>query len=376
MKKNIIHIVISCLSLLVFLASCKKDDKLDHTRVSAVENLYAPADNSNVFVSGQGSVMFEWEQARAEDNGVVLYEVLFDKPDGDFSNPLYSLASDGNGYQRSLTMSYGDLTKVAAAAGIKPSSAGKIKWTVRSSKGLEVQKTAVARTLEIERPQGFSPAPSTVYLTGTATEGGDDLSKAIAMKKTGDGTFEIYTSLKAGTYHLAERNSGNPATYSIDGQKINEAGNTTVAGDSKVYRIRLNFNNASAEFSEIVSLGLWFAPDNRIWFQLPYAGGSSWEIKNAPVAFKQESWGRDERYKFKFVVKNSAGASTEEWYGSANRDNQRPTDASPASYWYMLPVSNNQWDNCFKFNGNADNKNCDIKVTFNSSAYTHSVTVK
>lgn len=377
MKKNLKHILFVCLATVVVFGSCKEDNELDHTKVSAVENLFAPTDNANVFIEGEGSVMFEWEKAKAEDNGVVLYEVLFDKTDGDFSKPLYSLPSDGNGYQRTLSISYGDLSKVAAAAGIKPGETGKVKWTVWSSKGMEAQKSSATRILEIERPEGFTVLPATAYLTGTATEGGDDISKAVPFKKLSDGVFEVYTSLKAGAYHIAERNSGNPATYSVSGDgKIVESGTTTVSGSTKVYRIRLNFNTAGSEFTEIVSLGLWFAPENKIWYELPYAGGSSWEIKNAPVVFKQEGWGRDERYKFKFVVKNAAGASSEEWYGSVNRDNQRPTDASQPSYWYMVPVTNNQWDNCFKFNGNADNKNADIKVTFTPAAYTHSVTVK
>jgi hypothetical protein len=51
-----------------------------------------------------GSVSFEWEQARAEDNGLVLYEVAFDKEGGDFSKPLYSVPSDGNGLYNKLTL--------------------------------------------------------------------------------------------------------------------------------------------------------------------------------------------------------------------------------------------------------------------------------
>jgi hypothetical protein len=67
-----------------------------------------------------------------------------------------------------------------------------------------------------------------------------------------------------------------------------------------------------------------------------------------------------------------------EWFGSQNKDNSRPTSTSAASYWYMVPVDGSQYDFAFKFNGDADRKNADIKVDFSAAAdhYTHSVTVK
>lgn len=376
MKKRFLIAAYACIAAILAFTGCKKDDELSHTAVSEVKNLFAPENGANVFIGGTGSLQFEWEQARAEDNGVVLYEVLFDNLDGDFSEPLYSVPSDGKGMQRTLSMSYADLTKVAAAAGIPASGTGKVKWTVWSSKGLNVQRSGVSHELALERPEGF-PAPASAYLTGSASEGGDDLSKAVPFKKTADGEFEVYTSLKDGNYKIVTRNTGTPEAYSISSeQKLVENGETAVTGGTKVYRIRINFNNATTEISEVVSLGLWFAPDNKIWFDLPYAGGSSWEIKNTPVVFKQESWGRDERYKFRFIIKDASGAEKEEWFGSTKGDNQRPTASTEASYWYMVPVSNDRWNNCFKFNGNADNKNVDVKVTFNPAAYTHSVTVK
>lgn len=376
MKKNFNAFVSACIIAIIAFSGCKEEQELSHTQVTPVENLYAPINGSNLFIGGAGSAVFEWEAAKAEDNGVVLYEVLFDKEGGDFSSPIYSSPSDGKGLQRSLTIDYTILAKVAAAAGIAPSQAGKVKWTVWSSKGINVQQSTVSSVLGIERPDGFTD-PQQAYLTGTATEGGADLSKAIPFKSLGNGSYEVYTSLKAGEYKIAGRNTGTPETFFINTEsKLRTDGSTTVTGDKKVYRIKINFISATAEISEVISVGLWFAPDNKIWYELPYADNSSWERKNASVVFKQEGWGRDERYKFKMTLKNPAGATVEEWFGSANRDNQRPTATTEASYWYMLPVSNNQWDNSFKFNGNADNKTADIKVTFNSTVYTHSVTVK
>lgn len=110
-------------------------------------------------------------------------------------------------------------------------------------------------------------------------------------------------------------------------------------------------------------------------FELPYTGSGTWEVQDAPIEFKQESWGRDERYKFRLTVNNADGTSVDEWFGSTNADNQRPTASTAASYWHMVPVSDDPWANTFKFGDDVDNNQADIKVIFNSTepAYTHTV---
>ena len=128
--------------------------------------------------------------------------------------------------------------------------------------------------------------------------------------------------------------------------------------------------------TEVTSVGLWFSADNKIWFDLPYTSNGTWESGVQPIVFHQETWGRDERYKFRFTFKNADGSSTTQFYGSANSDNNAATSATAASYFYMLPVNNSQYDFAFKFNHDFDNKSANIRVMFNATvpAYTHSVT--
>jgi hypothetical protein len=377
--KKIFYSLMACVVAVLVISGCKKDKTLNHTNVSAVSTLFAPENNKFIKIASgaSGAVSFEWEQAHAEDNGLVLYEVAFDKEGGDFSKPLYSVPSDGNGLYNKLSLTFSDLNKIATAAGVKPQESGKVIWTVMSSKGINVQKSTEIRTVEIQRPAGFTDIPTELYLTGSATEGGDDLSKGIKLKLTAPGKFEAFTQLKAGTYHFADRNTGTPATYSYDGTKLTEAGNTTVTGDTKVQHIEVDFNVASFKSTEVVSVGLWFAADNKIWFELPYKAAGIWEIDGASIVFHQESWGRDERYKFKFTFKDAAGVVSSQFYGSTNSDNNRPDANTPASFYYMVPVNNSQYDYSFKFTGAADNKTADIKVDFsgNVPAYTHSVKV-
>ncbi|MDQ0108764.1 hypothetical protein J2T02_003904 [Chitinophaga terrae (ex Kim and Jung 2007)] len=370
-------LLIAC-SIMMF--SCKKDDYSLNTNIQPVAKLTAPLDNKYIKLqpTTSATVSFEWDQARAEDGSLVLYEVAFDKENGDFSNPVAKYASDGGGVQNKLTLSHKDLNSIAGKAGIASLATGKLKWTVLASKGYNIQKAAESKLIEVERPNGFAEIPTDVYLTGEATEAGAELGNALKMKSTAPGVYEIYTSLKNGKYHFTNRNTGTPTTYSISGTAVKEAGESEQTKGTKVYRIRLDFNNAAANVTEITSIGLWFAPLNKFLFEINYAGHSTWSAKGQPIEFKQESWGRDERYKFRIATVDADGNAGSEWIGSSNADNSRPTSSTPLSFWELRPIANNdQWNYCYKFAAEADNKNCDINLYFYTDKnYTHEVIVK
>jgi hypothetical protein len=360
------------------IIGCNSDDDSINTNITSVNSLFAPEDNLFVKLAPttEASVVFEWEQSKAEDGTLVLYEIAFDTEAGDFSSPVYKMVSDNRGLENSLTLGHKDLNRIANFAGIPSLGIGKLKWTVLASKGINVKQSEMVRTIEVERPAGFAEAPADLYLTGEATEAGASVAEAIKFKQTSSGVFELYTSLKPGSYQFIDRNIETHKTFYVDGSQLKEDGSTTVTGESKVYRIRLDFNNAAASIAEVTKVELWFAPEARFWFELPYTGHSTWQASNVPVVFKQESWGRDERYKFRFTL-TEGGSEMFEWFGSVNSNNSRPENSTPAAYWFMLPVNDSPFDFSFKFGGAADNKTCDVKVVFDpSTTYTHQVIVK
>ncbi|RFM37065.1 SusE domain-containing protein [Chitinophaga silvisoli] len=377
MKTYFLHIL-AIMSLLA--ASCKKDDYKLNTNMKPVPALSAPVDDKYIKLqpTTSASVAFEWEQARAEDGSLVLYEVVFDKESGDFSAPLATISSDGGGVNNKLTLSHKDLNTIAAKAGIASLATGKLKWTVNASKGYNIQKAAETRTIEVERPNGFAEIPVDVYLTGSATEAGDNLAAAMKLKSTSAGVFEIYTSLKNGTYHFTDRNTGTPTTFYIDGGAVKQDGEGTQTAGTKVYRLQLDFNNAAATVTEITGMGLWFAPENKIMYPLDYVSNGVWSFKNQLINFHQESWGRDERYKFRLSVTAADGTTGYEWWGSSNADNSRPTSATPLSFWELHLITNSdQYNYCFKFSSDVDTKNCDVNVYFSpEKTYTHEVIIK
>jgi len=358
------------------LNSCKKDVKNLDASVQPVTVINAPANDTSITIAPTtgASVVFKWAPSASRD--LVLYEVAFDKTGGDFSKPIYKVVSDGSGVQTQATISQKTLNTIANAAGIAALASGSIKWTVITSKVATNKVSSVNHTLQVTRPAGFATVPDALYLTGSATEQGTDASKAIAFKKISDGVFELYTSLQPGTYSLIDNTTGSATTYSLNGPNILLNGQTTATGSKNVYRISLDFNNAAATLTQIVSVNMYLAIDDKIWFTLPYAGSSQWELDGAEVDIPQEPWGDESRYKYHFIVKDAAGNQGDEWFGSANQDNPDPTTSTQPSYFYMYPVNGSQWDNCFKMVPSYSGKKCNIIVNFSPTIaqYTNSVT--
>ncbi|MCU0354807.1 MAG: SusE domain-containing protein [Cytophagales bacterium] len=385
MKRILSIITVGALALLVANTACEREEGLN-LNLTAPDSLRTPANDVSVRIDliANPSVVFEWKPGQAADGALLLYEVAFDKENGDFSNPVFKLASDGNGVQPKATIQHRDLNKIAGLAGIAALAKGKLKWTVLASKGTNVQQAAQTRLVNVERPAGFSEIPVDLYLTGDATEFGTELSRAARLQQTRvngqprPGEFEIYTSLKAGTYRFLNRNTGTPVAFSLRGNLIQEGGTTTVTGAAKVYRINLDFNRATVQLTEIKEMGLWVSARERVTVTLPYVSNGMWKIENTPIEFVQQSWGRDERYKFRMRVNDGTGEDKNEWLGSSNADNQRATSSTPPAYFFLFPIAESQWDFTYKFATEVDGKNVDISVMLNSTAanYIHEVKIR
>ncbi len=362
----------------IAFTSCKKDVHALETNVAAVSTLNLPLDQASFSLDPKSTsdIVFQWNASSTQD--LVLYELAFDKPAGDFSNPIYKVLSDGSGVQTQATISQKLLNTIASMAGIASSSSGTLKWAVIVSKVANKQVSTSSRIIQINRPAGFAVLPASLYVTGTASEAGADVTKAIAMKKLSDGVFELYTSLQPGTYTLVDKNSGTPTVYSVQNStSVQLNGNTTVTGSKAVYRISVDLTTASATLTQIVSVGYWSAPLGKISFTLPYVGNSQWET-NTAIVIPQQSYGLDSRYKYQFIVADASGKQSLEWYGSKNSDNPDPNSTTLPTYFYMFPVNNSQFDYCFKLLPATNNKNCTVNVNYSPALanYNNTITIK
>lgn len=374
MKSNKLLLLITGMLLLMFYG-CSDDNPLS-TEVTEVGSLYAPVDGLDVVLNPNGNLTFEWERAKAEDGGMVMYEVAFDVPDGDFSSPVFRIASNNNGVENRVTIPHTTLNLAAAQAGLGSSETGQLQWTVISSRGVNEKIATAIRTITITRLAGIANPPTQVYLTGAGSEAGDNLANAMKLKSVGEGEFEIYAELTTGgTFTFVSSTSGDPREFNIDNGDLLEGGEGTEVDQDGVYRMSINFTTGSASITRIDEVGLWQSAHNDTVFNLEYQGNGVFSAEGQPFEFFEFSWGRDERYKFRLSVSND-GVDSYEWFGSANISNPNPpTGSTPASYWYLFPVDSSQWDYTYKMAGEMDESIINVHVYFSADInnYTHEV---
>ncbi|MCC8143127.1 MAG: SusE domain-containing protein [Tannerellaceae bacterium] len=369
------------LAFALFIVGCSDNMEDTDKRLATVNKLVEPLDGAHIELepSFTATTYFEWDFVNPDEAGTVLYQLAFDKEDGDFSNPIYVMNSDNNGYLNYATITHKQLNTIAGMAGYSSSATGNIKWTVFSSKGLNSEKSSQINTLTITRLAGFDELPIDVWITGDASEGGTDLSKAQKMKSVTSGEFEVYTYLKAGQsfYFTDQQNSSGRKFYTIDGL-VKEDGETTVSTEG-IYRIVLDFNIGASTYTLVTRIGFYFCPSDEILFDLPYEGYGVFRATGQTVTFQEESWDRDQRYKFRMFVKENGGAAGEtEWeWATLNGTDSAPNSDSPASYYYLqLLESTSQWDDKWKLMDMFDGVPATYTIYLQADQpYTHSISL-
>jgi starch-binding outer membrane protein SusE/F len=361
------------LAMVTLFAGC--DDEKDlNLNLTEVKTLFTPEDNLSIKLKPAQSFshIFEWSQAHAEDGSLVLYEVAFDFEDGDFSEPFYTTVSNGKGVETKLTLTHAELNKIAQLGGSDFFEKKKFKWTVLASKGSNIKPAAESRTIELERPGGFDVLPADMYITGSATEGGTDISSALRMKQVEPAKFEIYTKLSPGTYKFVDGLSGSAKTFFIKDEEgsnvIGADGENTYSGAEKVYRIRLDFNSLGTETVEVKSVGFWYCWENKILYDLSYAGEGVWSVENVTVNLSSVPWGLEERHKYKVTLNNGSN-DFEEWWGYVGNDSPGQDGkygSAPDSYFHAFLIQNNdQWNYAWKLDRPAiQGKQADFMLKF------------
>lgn len=357
------------------IAACSSDGEVRDLGVNAVDKLYQPKNEMSVVLqpSASATLLFEWEPSIAQDGGLVLYEVVFDKADGDFSNPVQVVAADNNGIENHATITHKVLNQIAAKAGVESAAAGSLKWTVWASKGVNPVKAAEERTLTLTRLAGFAEIPSSLYITGAATEVGENLENARVMRKITDGEFEIYMRLTAGqSFKFVSADTGTPKEYSLSGEKLVEGGSSTV-DKTGIYKYYVDFNSGSYSRKEVTKVK-WFLNWSQREIELEYQGLGVWGVKNYAVDGLTGNDNGDDRYKFR--MESSDGET--EWRALIN------TDSKPSgneSYYFITEKDNvEQWTNNEVWKSPATDgwSGKSYNVTFSLSTlgeYTHSLEI-
>jgi len=368
------HIHILLLALLFMANSCK-EDKVDHNTSVSQVTLLAPVSETIIDIDPKSNavVKLHWQKSIVGDGTLAFYSILFDRESGDFSNPIRVLNPLRQGIDQEFILSHQELNRIGSDAGIAALGTGKLKWTVVASNGVNQSPKAAPFVLQVKRPAGFARNPDQLFLSGTGTEVGDNIMGGIALKKVSDGIFEVYTSLDQGSLTFHDSDKEDALTYIIEENiiKAGDKGGSPIS-QKAFYRVQLDFNKSAIQLTEIMEVGVWFSGFNKVTHVLKYEGKGIWAIRNTEIAFSQQGWGKDERYKFRLSEKGQDNVSKTYYLGSVKKDNNKPTASTEVAYFYMVPVENSQWDYTYKFM--RESTNADILVDFNTATNgTHKV---
>lgn len=341
------------------------------TNFTAPTSLDAP-DDVVLDVSSSERVVFFWSGAQASDGGIILYEVLFDKEGGDFSQPIATFQSD-RGSQARLTLTHSQLSEVAKSAGIEINKTGVVIWTVTASRGGVVKSCGLSKEITLTRGDGIDVIPETLAIAGTsAAEPGQE------FRKVENGIFSIVTSLVSGSMYFT---SGNDRYYeSATGKLVIGEGayELTDAPASGLARITVNFKTLSVKIEELeTKVYAQWAATNATFITLEYQGagvfsGSGDVSFYGPGRPGTPSWCSwvEERYSFVTHV----DGNLVRWGSVVDDPNGAMLPDGTEQFYYIYEVEKTDWGNLWKMDHAFDLKAVKITIYTNKDgAFTHSL---
>ncbi|MEM7548833.1 MAG: SusE domain-containing protein [Bacteroidota bacterium] len=306
--KNLVLLTTLAFSLML-LSGCEEESNLaptiDFELVGA--EVTGPMANSSIELDVENqsqTVEFEWNPASNDGGFLITYNFLMDLPGGDFSDPAFSIPSENNGLAESISISHALLDQALADVGIEPEETAQLIWAVETTSLSKVQLTA---PVEITLKRFIEIIPSNLFVSGEATEVGDDVSNGIQMVSLRDGSglnlniFEIYTTLEANsTFKLFTRQEEGARSFGGNGGSLVEGGEGIITpSETGQYRITVDLNDFTFEFLKIDRWSIVGNVIENAWGgdePLDYQGGSVW---SRTIPLIDESGDEDARFIFR-----------------------------------------------------------------------------
>ena len=241
MKKKLISFV----ALVAAFCGCTPQYELD-TEFTMPTVLDSPA-SVTLDVTSSSYVTLSWTGGQANDGGIILYNVLFDKEGGDFTAPVASMPSD-LGARSELTLTHAQLNTIARNAGIKPNESGKLIWTVTGAKGGVTKKFDGYNSITVTRGEGIDNMPENLYIAGSAAK-----EAGQAFRVAEEGLYIIYTKVGAGELKFTSEKDGGFKFYADASGKLAEGdgGYSVDALASGLARVTVNFNTLNVKVEEV-----------------------------------------------------------------------------------------------------------------------------
>lgn len=339
-----------------FVSGCADDGNEINYKIQTGDKLYLPQDGKSVDLSQGGEVRFEWSPSVAYDNGFVSYELLFDREDGDFSQPLAALTSQLTGSQTYLSVPAKDLNTIARAAGLGIKESGNIRWTARASKGIKGNVYAESRLLNVTTMNSMSPLPQRVTLQGEATEDAQNgivmaVSAGIDNVAATEGTFECFTKIKGGSEFTVVDDLSRYYELKDDGTiDFSEAPVSNQFSSEAIYWIKIDFGVMTWESNTVSKIEYYAAAwaDNQMSTAretLNYVGKGVWVLSNYANTISDNS-ANDSRHRFDATL----GDGSKLYLGTQSAlGSSYTTDYLKVNFYTSETIGNVDWDKTYNF---------------------------
>ncbi|MCW3786675.1 SusE domain-containing protein [Plebeiibacterium sediminum] len=227
-------------------------------------------------------ISFQWDAAVSSARYGVYYTLVIDSVDAqDLSNPILTVKADNSGKSTTASVTYSDLNDALYMAGYKPGVDISLKYSVVAdclSKSTTDEKQFTVVRYDDDQ----------LFLAGSATEVGDNVTNAIKFKRLKDAAaeklnvYEIHTSLKANkSFMVYNGKSAKAISYGINEDGLLERGaNPLSVEEEGVYKIIIDFDAMSVTYFKIESLGIIGSSLTNGWNSdedLEYHGDGVWQ---------------------------------------------------------------------------------------------------
>lgn len=355
MRTLLRNITILTLAAAPFVSGCTEEGNEINYKIQPGNELYLPADATEIDLTQGANIEFQWSPSIAHDNGFVSYELVFDKPNGDFSAPLAAMASQLNGSKTALSVSSKNLNSVARAAGIGNNESGSLKWTVRASKGIFGNVYAETRILNVLTMNSMDPLPGKVVLKGAALEDPEGIgmvaSAGIDKAPATDGIFECFTKIKGSTDFTVEDNLGRYYALHENGTvAYSETPVNNRMPSEAIYWIKIDFDVMTWSYKTVSKIELYAASwaDGKMTTvnkAMTYAGKGGWKLLDYENTVSKNS-ANDSRHRFNATL----GDGSKLYLGTtAKLGTAYTTDYLKVCLYTKDGVGSVDWDKTYNF---------------------------
>ncbi len=271
------------IAIVVAVWSCKNDDNMDALgdwTLTAPTTITPIVDASIILNENtpNEALTFEWTAAESSAEYQIRYSIeIFDN-----DTTIASFQSDNVGKGLTANITYAELDEKLSMLGYAANSTAALQWRVVAN--CVGTLATDGSTINVKR---FATEwiPGQLYLSGSATENGDDISTAIPMKKllSDANIFEVYTHLETGaTFSFFSQQELPAHIYGGSNGTLVKSGTALLVEESGEYRITVNLDDNTYSLSKINYWGAVGGAFSQGWNGdeiLEYQGGGIWQAE-------------------------------------------------------------------------------------------------